>query len=52
VIAEDLPDPKWPNGRKTHRIVFKGPGENTRRQGMMGLLEETEKRVEKQVMKK
>ncbi|GAB7339248.1 hypothetical protein MBLNU457_5903t1 [Dothideomycetes sp. NU457] len=51
IVAEDPPDPRWPNGRRTYRTLLEASGSN-RRQSMMALLKETELQVEKQVLRK
>ncbi|KAK1052049.1 hypothetical protein LTR12_014600 [Friedmanniomyces endolithicus] len=45
-------DPKSASVHKEYKVVLTGPGEKNRRDSMMKLLEETERRVAKQVLKK
>ncbi|TKA65271.1 hypothetical protein B0A55_10089 [Friedmanniomyces simplex] len=45
-------DPKSASVHKEYKVVLTGPGEKNRRDSMMKLLEETERRVAKQILKK
>ncbi|KAK5122050.1 hypothetical protein LTR85_004296 [Meristemomyces frigidus] len=45
-------DPKSASVHKEYKIVLQGPGEKDRRGSMMKLLEDTEKRVAKQILHK
>ncbi|KAK5731346.1 hypothetical protein LTR15_001285 [Elasticomyces elasticus] len=45
-------DPKSASVHKEYKVVLNGPGEKFRRESMMGLLDETERRVAKQILKK
>ncbi|KAK5681944.1 hypothetical protein LTS10_006478 [Elasticomyces elasticus] len=45
-------DPKSASVHKEYKVVLNGPGEKYRRESMMGLLDETERRVAKQILKK
>ncbi|KAK4894429.1 hypothetical protein LTR27_007314 [Elasticomyces elasticus] len=45
-------DPKSASVHKEYKVVLNGPGEKYRRESMMGLLDETERRIAKQILKK
>ncbi|KAK3648547.1 hypothetical protein LTR56_007371 [Elasticomyces elasticus] len=45
-------DPKSASVHKEYKVVLNGPAVRYRRESMMGLLDETERRVAKQILKK
>ncbi|TKA64102.1 hypothetical protein B0A49_06194 [Cryomyces minteri] len=51
VVAYRALNPRVSSDARGYKVIMKGPGEKTRRAAMMKLLEETEKRVSKEVVK-
>lgn len=52
IIGERPPNPNATYNVKQHKVVLNGLGENSRRLAMVRLLEETERRVAKEVLKR
>lgn len=52
IMAEDPPDARWPNARRSYRVMLRGPGEPNRRSAIWSLLDETERMIYKQVLRK
>lgn len=50
-MANEKPDPKYPNIPPRIKVVLQGDGAVNRRTAMMTLLEQTEKRVSKEILK-
>ncbi|GAB7357773.1 hypothetical protein MBLNU459_g0421t1 [Dothideomycetes sp. NU459] len=52
IIANEKPDPNYPNIPPRVKVVLQGDGATNRRTAMMTLLEQTEKRVAKEILKR
>lgn len=52
ILANEKPDPKYPNIPPRVKVVLQGDGAVNRRNAMMALLDQTEKRVAKEILKR
>jgi len=52
VVGEEASDPKYPKIAPRTKVVLQGDSATDRRTAMMTLLEQTEKKVTKEILKK